>query len=98
VWVCLVWLAFVCVKPRLLCVSSGLASFLRLLAPMLVGVSLVPLCNDLIFFDVGPHAFAHLDGCHLLSRLLVAIGGGLRGPTGFCARAGHVGHAATVAL
>jgi hypothetical protein len=32
-WVCFVWLAFVCLRPRLLCLS----------APMLLGVSLVPL-------------------------------------------------------
>jgi hypothetical protein len=38
VWVCLVWLAIVCDWPR----------HLRLLAPMLSGVSLVPLCNNIV--------------------------------------------------
>jgi hypothetical protein len=46
VWVCLVWLAFACVWPRLLCVLLLIQPRLpRLSAPMLLGVSLVPLCK-----------------------------------------------------
>jgi hypothetical protein len=47
-WVCLMWLAFVCVWPRPLCLS----------VPMLLDVSLVPLCND-IFTERELGAIAH---------------------------------------
>jgi hypothetical protein len=49
VWVCLLWPAFVCVWPGLLCVLLSVEPrLLRLLAPMLLVVSLVPLCNNIL--------------------------------------------------
>jgi hypothetical protein len=73
VGVCFVWLAFVCVWPRILCLS----------APMLLGVSLVPLCNVLFTNQAvvslcmnrkEAHCVKHIDGIHHLARKCVASG------------------------
>jgi hypothetical protein len=74
VWVCLLWPAFVCVWPRLLCVLlSVLPWLLRLSAPMLLGVSLVPLCNTMFILIPGLfsgwRAFSSVSLCQAIFML-----------------------------
>jgi hypothetical protein len=52
--------------------------------------------RELLTPVAGPHAFAHLDRCHMLAQLFFASGSRLCRLTMLCASADCVGHAATV--
>jgi hypothetical protein len=80
VWVCLLLPAFVCVWPRLLFVLLSVQPrLLRLSAPMLFGMSLVPLCNALF---VQRDFYSHLP-----RRLVVGDVSVIHPASGSCARA-----------